>query len=124
MLLAIVLFTLLARQLTDGLVATVYIFYMFGMGMTMGSLMTSALTFLKDNQQTQGNAILNTLQQFAGAMGTSLVSVIVAASQRQHGQLVGTKVGTQEAFLFLLVLIVIILLTGLATLPKRAVAKQ
>ena len=124
MLLAIVLFTLLARQLTDGLVATVYIFYMFGMGMTMGSLMTSALTFLKDNQQTQGNAILNTLQQFAGAMGTSLVSVIVAASQRQHGQLVGTKVGTQEVFLFLLVLIVIILLTGLATLPKRAVAKQ
>ena len=84
----------------------------------------TALTFLKDNQQTQGNAILNTLQQFAGAMGTSLVSVIVAASQRQHGQLVGTKVGTQEVFLFLLVLIVIILLTGLATLPKRAVAKQ
>ncbi|EQC59783.1 hypothetical protein N219_00770 [Limosilactobacillus fermentum MTCC 8711] len=47
----------------------------------MGSVMTSALRTLADNQQTEGNAILNTLQQFAGAVGTSLSAVVVAQSQ-------------------------------------------
>lgn len=49
--------------------------------MCMGCVMTSALTVVGKAKQSQGNAILNTLQQFAGAIGTSLVAMIVAASQ-------------------------------------------
>lgn len=47
----------------------------------MGSVMTSTLRTLADNQKTEGNAILNILQQFAGAVGTSLSAVVVAQSQ-------------------------------------------
>ncbi|MBC6911022.1 permease [Lactobacillus reuteri] len=43
---------------------------MGGMGMCMGCVMTSALTVVGKAKQSQGNAILNTLQQFAGAIGT------------------------------------------------------
>ncbi|MFR0771301.1 MAG: hypothetical protein ACLSH6_03855 [Limosilactobacillus pontis] len=47
----------------------------------MGTVMTSALASLPQDKQTQGNAILNTLQQFAGSMGTSIVAMIVAKGQ-------------------------------------------
>ncbi|MCT3440980.1 hypothetical protein EFQ43_04490, partial [Limosilactobacillus fermentum] len=47
-----------ARHLANPFIATVYVLYMAGMGTCMGSVMTSALRTLADNQQTEGNAIL------------------------------------------------------------------
>ena len=75
----------------------------------MGSVMTSALRTLADNQQTEGNAILNTLQQFAGAVGTSL-SAVVAQSQTYlaGSQAYTTAVGTQNAFIMLTVFATVI----------------
>lgn len=78
---ALLIFTLAARHLANPFIATVYVLYMAGMGTCMGSVMTSTLRTLADNQQTEGNAILNILQQFAGAVGTSLSAVVVAQSQ-------------------------------------------
>ena len=63
------------------IVALVYIIYMTGMGMSIGAIMTNALASLKPEFSAQGNAFLNTIQQFAGAIGTSLTSAIVALSQ-------------------------------------------
>ena len=99
-----------ARHLANPFTATVYVLYMAGMGTCMGSVMTSALRTLADNQQTEGNAILNTLQQFAGAVGTSLSAVVVAQS---HTYLAGsqaytTAVGTQNAFIMLTVFATVI----------------
>ena len=66
----------------------------------MGCVMASALTVVGKAKQSQGNAILNTLQQFAGAIGTSLVAMIVAANQSHLNVIrrVSTAIGTQEAF--------------------------
>lgn len=76
----------------------------------MGSVMTSALRTLADNQQTEGNAILNTLQQFAGAVGTPLSAVVVAQSQTYlaGSQAYTTAVGTQNAFIMLTVFATVI----------------
>ena len=73
---------------------------MGGMGMCMGCVMTSALTVVGKAKQSQGNGIFNTLQQFAGAIGTSLVAMIVAANQSHLNVIrrVSTAIGTQEAF--------------------------
>lgn len=78
--LSLLTFALMSRQMTNTMIAIVYIFYMAGMGMCMGNVMTSALKSISSAQTTQGNAILNTLQQFAGAMGTSIAAMIVASS--------------------------------------------
>jgi len=107
---ALLIFTLAARHLANPFIATVYVLYMAGMGTCMGSVMTSALRTLADNQQTEGNAILNTLQQFAGAVGTSLSAVVVAQS-RTHlagSQAYTTAVGTQNAFIMLTVFATVI----------------
>ena len=104
-------FAIFARHLSVVMIAFVYILYMGGMGMTLGNVMTAALTHLQPGQVLQGNAILDTIQQFSGAVGTSLTSAIVAASQAQMGSKgpLPTAIGTQHAYLFLLILNVIII---------------
>lgn len=83
--------------------------------------MTSALANLPDQDNGDGNAILNTLQQFAGAVGTSVASAIVAASQMNHSLSLAwtTAVGSQHAFLVLLVVLLIELFMVYTTLPKK-----
>jgi DHA2 family lincomycin resistance protein-like MFS transporter len=78
--------------------------------MCIGNVMTSGLRTLSSEDSAQGNAIMNTLQQFAGAMGTSVASTIVAASQRSiASRSLATAIGTQHAFLVLLVFAVVTL---------------
>ena len=111
-LLALIAFTISGRHLTNIFIALVYILYMggMGMGMCMGCVMASALTVIGKEKQSQGNAILNTLQQFAGAIGTSLVAMIVAANQSHLNVVrrVSKAIGTQEAFGMLTVFCIII----------------
>ena len=120
MLLAILSFALMAHHLGNLFITIIYVFYMVGMGMLMGTVMTSALASLQKEQSPQGNAILNTLQQFAGSMGTSLVAMIVAKSQVGVGKTpAATATGTAHAFLLMLVFAVIIFLSVLKFIPKR-----
>lgn len=109
-LIALVTFSALSRQMSNGLIAFVYIFYMAGMGMCMGNVMTSALKTIGDTKTAQGNAILNTLQQFAGAMGTSIAAMIVASSQAHltGSRAIATALGTQHAFIVLTILCLIV----------------
>lgn len=117
---AILVFTLFSPAMSNLAIALVYILYMSGMGSLMGTVMTSALASLPQDKQTQGNAILNTLQQFAGSMGTSLVAMIVAKSQVGVGKTVAaTALGTQHAFVLLLVFVVMIVITVLRFVPQR-----
>ena len=68
----------------------------------------SKIVKIKPEFSAQGNAFLNTIQQFAGAIGTSLTSAIVALSQDQYGSKDPrpTAIGTQHAFIFLAVIVV------------------
>lgn len=116
---AIIVFTVIAREMNNWAIMGIYMFYMVGMGCMMGTVMTSALATLTPHQQTQGNAILNTLQQFAGSMGTSLVAMIVALSQHGHINTKATAIGTQHAFILLIIFIIIILLTVIRVVPNQ-----
>lgn len=89
---------------------------MLGIGLSFGNIMTSALASLPDAENGDGNAIQNTLQQFSGAVGTSVISAIVAASQRNHQLSLAqtTAAGTQHA---LVVLVVVLIVT--VTLPRH-----
>lgn len=113
---AIALFTLFGLHLTGMLILWFYILLMVGMGLTMGNTMTSGLSQLGLSQQADGNAVFNTLQQFAGATGTSLVSVLITLVQTQTSGTLAhrTALGSTVAFVFLLVLI----LSNLAALTR------
>lgn len=104
---AIALFTGLGLRLTGWSILVIYILLMIGMGLTMGNTMTSGLSQLSLAQQADGNAVFNTLQQFAGATGTSIVSAVMTLGQTQaSGSLAQrTAFGATTAFCVLLVLI-------------------
>ena len=109
MLLELLIFTIFTSNLSNLLILFIYIFYMGGMGMMMGCVMTDALDHLEKSEVTQGNAILNTLQEFAGAVGTSTTAAFVAFAQRKAGSkgAIPTAHGTHLAYIFLLVLVLI-----------------
>ena len=111
MLLELLIFTIFTSNLSNLLILFIYIFYMGGMGMMMGCVMTDALDHLEKSEVTQGNAILNTLQEFAGVVGTSTTAAFVAFAQRKAGSkgAIPTAHGTHLAYIFLLVLVLIII---------------
>lgn len=122
MILQLLVFSVCAAHLNNLLILFVYMLYMGGMGMAMGDVMTDTLDNLAKNHVTQGNAIMNTVQQFAGAVGTSTTSAFVAFSQRAMNSKgpAATTLGTQHAYIFLLVLACLIFLLLFKFVKKQS----
>lgn len=112
---------LAVNLLSNSLIIVLYVCFMLGIGLVFGNIMTSALASLADEENGDGNAILNSLQQFSGAVGTSIVSAIVAASQANHHLPLArtTAVGTQHALAVLVVVLLAELIIVVTTLPRR-----
>ncbi|HSA51912.1 MAG TPA: MDR family MFS transporter [Yinghuangia sp.] len=76
-----------------------------GIGFAMTPLMTSALGSLDAHLYSHGSAILNTLQQFAGAAGTALFITVMTRGANSSADSGSTAVeaqaaGIQDAFLW------------------------
>ena len=125
MLLANLLMAVNAMHLNTVYIILVYAVYMGAMGMTMGNTMTDTLSVIDKKDSPQGNAILNTVQQFAGAVGTSITSAIVAFSQQaQHSKgALPTALGTRNAYWILVVaaIVLLFLMIKYASHPKNQV---
>ena len=108
---ALLLFAVCGRVLTTPLFMLFYTLYACGHGLVVGNAMTHGLRHLPPQLSADGNAVLNTLQQLAGAVGTSVAASIVAAAQaRVPDDLArGTLTGSQYAFFLLAALALIAL---------------
>ncbi len=105
---ALGIMTLLIK--TNILIFISHCLFMIGEGIAYSNLMTTALNQLPASLETDGNAIFNTLQQFSGAVATSIIATIIAAFQKNSttkDYILGTKIGIQVALIFLLILFVI-----------------
>ncbi|MDY4307565.1 MFS transporter [Enterococcus mundtii] len=58
-----------------------HFFYMIGIGLSYSNMMTTGMNALSMELQGDGNAVFNTLQQFSGAVATTLVAVIINFSK-------------------------------------------
>lgn len=88
-----------------GYVITTHVLTTTGIGFAMTPLMTSALGSLDAHLYSHGSAILNTLQQFAGAAGTALFITVMTKSANSSADSGSTAVeaqadGIQDAFLW------------------------
>ncbi|CAJ1180642.1 Fatty acid resistance protein FarB [Companilactobacillus paralimentarius] len=117
---SLIIFTIFSLKLNNTMIIWFYIIYMLGMGMSFGNIMTDGLKYLSNNDQADGNALFNTLQQFAGATGTSIVSAIIAQSQNNShlSTAASTAIGTQHAFIVLVILGLINLCILFIFVPK------
>ncbi|MCP1772051.1 EmrB/QacA subfamily drug resistance transporter [Neisseria perflava] len=103
------LFGSYSHQLTTALFMGFYVVFTLGQGFGVGNSMTYGLSQLPKEQSADGNAVVNTLQQLSGAVGTSVCAGIVAAAQnaRPDDLAAATMTGSSHAFWLLAVLAVI-----------------
>ena len=106
-LIAMTLFVMTGTHLTDWMIALFYSLFMICIGVSFGNIMTSGISYLGPTNHADGNAVFTTLQQLAGAMGTSVVSAII-----NHAQLMGhaskialTVKGSESAFIVMTLLV-------------------
>lgn len=106
--LSAVCFSLFLKHSSMLMIVLFYVFFAGGQGFSVGTSMTNGLKQLPPELNSDGNAVINTLQQLAGAVGTSVVSTIVASAQAANPEdlALGTQLGTQSSFIVLAVLAV------------------
>ncbi|SOD61847.1 MFS transporter, DHA2 family, lincomycin resistance protein [Streptomyces zhaozhouensis] len=113
---------LLETDSSVGLAIAVHVVLSVGLGLLMTPLMTSSLGSLPAELYSHGSAILNTLQQLAGAAGTALFITVMtrsATSEVESGvdPLTAQASGIHDAFLCGAVLALVA--TGLSFLIRR-----
>ncbi|MBO0451555.1 MULTISPECIES: MFS transporter [Enterococcus] len=106
---SLLLFTIFSGTLSNLLIGGLYFMFTLGVGFSFGNLMTSGLRQLDETQQANGNAIIMTFQQFAGASGTSIIASIISQSQSDQSLSIAESTinGSRMGFLFLIILFVI-----------------
>ena len=107
--LALCLFSVFGRHLSNTWLMIFYIISMAGTGIAFGNIMTNGQKQVTLEERADANAFFNTLQQFAGAVGTTVASLVVALSQSNTSisYAEATARGSRNAFIILLVLAVI-----------------
>ena len=104
-LVSVILFNLLLPSASTLVLTCIYVIYTIGQGLSVGNILTFGLSQLPMPLRSDGNAVFNTLQQLAGAIGTAAAAAIVAAAQ--HGAAdftLATADGTKTAFVMLLLI--------------------
>lgn len=122
--LATLLFSILMPKMTIWLVIIFFAIAIIGQAFSAGNSLTNGLQQVEDQYSTDANAVLNTVQQLAGALGTSIVATIVAEHQKAVHQIAfGTMNGVRMSFVLLFILqIIALILTVLVT--KRSTKKN
>ena len=117
-----VLFVIFVTSASSLGLTAIYGFIAIAQGFTVGNIMTNGLRSLPGELNADGNAVFSTFQQLAGAVGTSVVSTVVAAAQNAlpGDTVAGTRAGTWESFVLLLALAVVMAFCACkAVLPKE-----
>lgn len=114
---SLLILTFSASHISDGMFLALYSLIMIGIGLSYGNIMTKALSFLQNEIQADGNAILTTIQQFAGAIGTVIVATIITKVDNLN--LESATIGFAVALLFLLIIMIIQFVVVLTTRDKK-----
>ncbi len=104
MLISLILFSVWGSSLTTPMFYAFYVVYTIGQGLGCPTVVTFGLSQLPKDLVADGNAMINSFQQLAGAMGTAVASTIVASSQRAADASLfaeSTALGSRNAFIFL-----------------------
>lgn len=97
---SLLLFSYFGVQLQQMMFYGFYVVFTIGQGLCVGNTMTYGLSRLSDDLSADGNALINSMQQLAGAAGTAVAASLVAASQ-SVGMVdlsKATSVGSQHVF--------------------------
>lgn len=103
-LLSIMFYNVSISYATVTLMTGIYAIFTLGQGFTSGNSMVAGLASLPPALKADGNAVFNTLQQLAGAIGTAIVAAVVSLPQDKLPSDIAaaTALGSRYAFALLL----------------------
>lgn len=110
MTIGMLLFMIFGINLSPTAILIFYIVFGIGCGTAFGNTMTVSMMQLKSEESPSGNTSLNTLMQFAGAVGTSVCAALVSLAQTNdslNDYAVKTATGSTYGFIFLFAMCVI-----------------
>lgn len=117
------LYCIFASSLTSGKIILFYAITMLGIGLVMGDTMTASIGQLAESENTDGNGLFNMAQQFAGAVGTAIISAIMQFVEQTSSQTSVTGkyiAAAQVGFIFILMIVLIgVYLLYAATKPVK-----
>lgn len=96
------LFYILTDDLTVVLITVIYVFLRVGFNLGFGNLLSDASKQVTSEHKPDLNSLFNTLQQYAGSMGTGVLAAVIADQELQPQSLaIATQTGSQRDFLVL-----------------------
>ncbi len=95
-----------------------HIVLMLGLGISYSNLMTCSLGTLSTEELSDGNALVNTLQQFIGAVATAVVATTLSLFQGLNVFKTGTSQGTSIILALFFILIIVSLIVSFPNLKK------
>ncbi|MDQ0233554.1 DHA2 family efflux MFS transporter permease subunit [Metabacillus malikii] len=116
-------FSTITTETSIALIVTLHIALMIGVSMVMMPAQTNGLNQLPPQYYPDGTAIMNTLQQVSGAIGTAVAVSILSAGENRYLQSVSNPddpshgpvaftAGVQDGFIFALIAAVIALIVA------------
>ncbi|BAL84603.1 hypothetical protein SELR_pSRC200690 (plasmid) [Selenomonas ruminantium subsp. lactilytica TAM6421] len=123
---AMLLFYNLLSAATAITLALIYMVFPLGQAFSSGNIMVHGLNQLPQQYKADGNAIFNTMQQLAGAIGTAVIATIVSAPQAYMPDSLpqATALGSQHACLLLCSLALLLLSTMYMATTAKTVTKD
>lgn len=71
-----------------------HVVFMVGLGLSYSNLMATSLSALRTEELSDGNAIINTLQQFVGSVATVVAAAVLSSFQHRYEFALGTSYGS------------------------------
>ncbi|QBO36528.1 MFS transporter [Periweissella cryptocerci] len=96
------LFVLLGNYMSAGVITILYLMFTLGRSMIFGNSMANGLRQLPAEIRPDGNAIFNTAQQIAGALGTTVMSLFMTTGSGAPDTV--AYFGSVKAWMFLMCL--------------------
>lgn len=96
-----------------------HLILMTGLGLSYSNLMTCSLSALPSSQISDGNAFVNTFQQFIGAVSTALVAAVISFFQDTYGFISGTAYGAWIVLLIFFLLLVTSIIAAFSALKMK-----
>lgn len=119
---ALILFWLTTDHFTVVLIASIYALLRIGFNTGFGTAISDGSTRVPLPQKSDQNSMFSMMQQYAGSIGTSIMSAVISGYEIHHTTVTGTVMGSKLDFILLFVLAIAILASVLRV--KRLEAAQ
>ncbi|WP_461215553.1 MFS transporter [Lacticaseibacillus sp. GG6-2] len=109
--LSMAVFWLSGRALSVGLIAVLFVCLRLGFNSGFGTVISDASTQVQGHQKADQNALFSMMQQYAGSVGTAIMSAVIASRELTQTAKTATMAGTRFDFLLLFGLGLVIMFT-------------